>query len=342
MRSKRWIGATVVVTGATGLLGGWLVRTLLARGARVIAVVRSSKPKSQFYLEGLDRQVEIEAGSVYVHGFIRDVIQRIRPDYFFHTAYGADLNRVLVEPLECFRSSVESTWLALETIRKLGPRCVSVISSSDQAYGSQPDPAPFKEERPLTPQHPYEVCKASLDLAAQSFGKTYKLPVGITRCGSFFGPYDFNFTRLIPRVIRSVVEGQPPSIHSDDYFAREYLYVEEAAEAHLLLAERLSEDESLHGEAFNLSYGKAIDVVDIAHRIIKICGANLEPMIDNPSGVENRRLAMSTEKAKRLLDWTPRVDFQARLEQTVKWYRSYLTTTQERASAANGVAMHSD
>lgn len=180
MRAKKWIGATVLVTGATGLLGGWLVRTLLARGARVVAVIRSPKARSQFYLEGLDRQVEVEAGSVYVHGFIRDVIQRTQPDYFFHTAYGADLDRVFVEPLECFRSSVESTWLALDTLRKLGGACVSVISSSDQAYGSQPRPTPYQEDKPLTPRHPYEVCKASLDLAAQSYGKMYQLPVGIT------------------------------------------------------------------------------------------------------------------------------------------------------------------
>jgi nucleoside-diphosphate-sugar epimerase len=118
--------------------------------------------------------------------------------------------------------------------------------------------------------------------------------------------------------------------------------VAEAAEAHLLLAERLSEDPSLHGQAFNLSYGEAIDVIDIVRRIIEICGADLEPVIGNAAHAENRRLAMSTEKAKRV--WTPQAGFQERLEQTVKWYMAYLTRAipHDGASAGNGVAMHSD
>jgi len=320
------------VTGATGFLGGWLVRALLARDARVIAVIRSPKPRSQFYLEGLDRRAEIETGSVYVHGFIRDVIQRHQPDFFFHTAYGADLDRVFIEPLECFRSSVESTWLALDTIRRLGRSCVSVISSSDNAYGSEPQAMPYEEDRPLTPRHPYEVCKASLDLAAQTYGKTYKLPIGITRCGSFFGPYDFNFKRLVPRIIRSVLQGETPALSAGDYFARDYLYVEEAAEAQLSLAEHLRRDDSLYGEAFNLSYGHAIDAMDLVKHVVAITGAKIEPIIADTEHAETRRLELSIEKARRLIDWAPRVAFEERLEQTVRWYMSYLGHQTDRGS----------
>ena len=102
--------------------------------------------------------------------------------------------------------------------------------------------------------------------------------------------------------------------------------MQEAAEAQLLLAERLSDDESLYGEAFNLSYGNAVDVMDIVRRITEICDTKLEPIIANTAPAEIRRLELSSEKAKRLLDWTPQVGFQERLEQTVKWYRTYLTS----------------
>ena len=148
--------------------------------------------------------------------------------------------------------------------------------------------------------------------------------MGITRCGCFFGPYDFNFTRLIPRVIRSVVEGKPPVLRPDDYVVRGYLHAEDAAEAHLLLAERLSEDETLHGEVFNFSYGDTVDVIDVVNRIIAICGAKLAPAVTDGAPAEIRRLEMSMEKAKRVLDWSTHESFQERLEQTVNWYRSYL------------------
>lgn len=322
MTLKKWAAATVLVTGATGFFGGWLVRSLLARRAHVVAVVRSHRPESQFYQEGYDRHVQVEKGSVYEPGFLQDVIARYQPDYFFHAAYGADVNRVLAEPLECFRSSVESTWVALDAIRQAERPCVTVVSSSDKAYGSQA--LPYEESKPLTPLHPYEVAKASLDLAAQSYGKIYKMPVGVTRCGNYFGPYDFNFTRLIPGVVNSLVRGEAPVLRSDGRFTRDFLYVEDAAEAHLLLAERLGENNELYGEAFNFSYGDQMEVIDIVRSIIGLDGSPVEPVVANGVKAEIRHMHLSSEKARRMLGWEPQVRFQEGLRRTVDWYKRYL------------------
>ena len=267
---KKWASATVLITGATGFFGGWMVRSLVSRGARVVAVVRSHKSECQFSLSGFDKRVQIEWGSVYDPGFLEDVFRRHKPDYFFHAAYGADVNRALDEPLECFRSSVESTWVALDAIRRSDTRTVSIIVSSDKAYGSQP--LPYREGNALTPVHPYEVAKASLDLVAQSYGKVYGLPVAVTRCGNFFGPFDFNFTRLIPGVVRSLESNEVPVLRSDGKFTRDFLYVEDAAEAHLTLAEELGRNEQLNGEPFNFSYGMQVEVIDIVRRIIADLG----------------------------------------------------------------------
>lgn len=331
--NRKWAAATVLVTGASGFLGGWLVRSLVERGARVVALVRSQRNESQLFMTPDNYQgVEIEWGNVHAPGLLEGLLHRYRPDYFFHAAYGADVNRALSEPLECFRSSVESTWVALDAIRRSGTGTVSVIVSSDKAYGAQA--LPYREGHPLTPVHPYEVAKASLDLTAQSYGKVYGLPVAVTRCGNFFGPYDFNFTRLIPGVLQSLENQKQPVLRSDGRFTRDFLYIEDAAEAHLILAEQLSEDNRLYGEAFNFSYGMRIEVIALVRRIVELARSQLEPVTADSVQTEIRDMQLSPEKARRVLGWNPRIGFDEGLKRTVAWYQAYLRKG-ETASSAN-------
>ena len=316
-----WVDKTVLVAGATGFLGGWLIRALLQQGAKIVSIVRRPRDQSQVSLRRLLGQTTVEKGSVYDGDFIKGLFDRHAVDVFFHAAYGSDVNRVLEEPLECFRSSVESTWLILDTIRQRRPSCISVISSSDKAYGTQP--LPYRESGGLTPMHPYEVAKASQDLAAQSFGKIYDLRVAVTRCGNFFGPYDFNFTRLLPSACRSLANGESPVLRSDGLATRDFVYIEDAVEAQMLLAHRLADDPTLNGEAFNFSYGAPIEVREILRRISALSGKNLEPVLTDSVRSEIRHMHLSSEKAARLLRWKPRVGLNEGLRRTVDWYANY-------------------
>ena len=146
MASNFWFGKTVLVAGATGFLGGWLVRRLLDDGAHVVTLVRSHKPESQFFMEFMDNRASVEWGSVADQRVIERIFERHPIDIFFHAAYGADVNRVLDEPLECFKSSALSTWQILDYLRKNRPTCISVISSTDKVYGNQP--TPYREDMP--------------------------------------------------------------------------------------------------------------------------------------------------------------------------------------------------
>jgi CDP-glucose 4,6-dehydratase len=321
MDSLFWKGKNVLVGGATGFLGGWLIRKLLHEQARVTCIVRKPKAESQFAMEYFAQRTDVETGSLYDAAFMEYIFTKRRVDVFFHAGSGGDVNAVLREPLECFRSSAESTWMCLDLIRRLQPECISVISSSDKAYGTQS--LPYLESNSLRPVHPYEVAKASQDLAAQCFGKVYGLPVAVTRCGNYFGGYDFNFTRLVPDVCKSLASFQRPVLRSDGRFTRDFLHIEDAVDTQLLVAESLAKDPRLYGEAFNFSYGEQLEVLDIVRRLTELAGQDIEPVVENNVRAEIRHMNLSSDKAKDVLGWEPRIGFDEGLRRTVEWYLNY-------------------
>jgi CDP-glucose 4,6-dehydratase len=331
MASTFWSGKTVLVAGATGFLGGWLVRRLVEYGAHVVTLVRSPKPESQYFLASLDKRTSVEWGDIADQRMIEGIFQRYPIEVFFHAAYGADVNKVLDEPLECFRSSALSTWQILEYLRTERPRCISVISSTDKVYGRQP--VPFREDMALRPLHPYETAKASQDFAAQTYGKIYKCPVAVTRCGNYFGGFDFNYTRLIPGVVRSIVRGEAPVLRSNGRFSRDFLHIDDAVDVQLLLAQRLSVDPSLYGEAFNFSYGERIEVLDIVHRIGGLLNSPLTPVVNESITPEIPHMQLSSEKARTRLGWRPSRGFSQGLERTVRWYRDHFTQPLDRVDS---------
>lgn len=320
-QSSFWSNKTVFVTGATGFLGGWLVRRLLELGTNVVALTHTNTGTSQFFAEGFDERTVVYSGKVQDQTLIQKIFESHPIDVLFHTAYGADVNRVLAEPLECFQASAVSTWQILDFLRKERPDCLSVISSTDKVYGAQA--VPFHEKMPLKPLHPYETAKASQDLAAQTYGKVYGCPVAVTRCGNYFGGYDFNFTRLIPGTVRSIGQGDRPTLRSNGQFTRDFLYIEDAVEVQLLLAQQLASDPTLYGEAFNFSYGERMAVREIVRRICQLMAVPFDPIVHANSTAEIPDIELSSDKAKGRLRWAPAHGFTEGLRRTVAWYRAY-------------------
>ena len=311
-----------MVTGATGFLGGWLIRELLLRQARVVALIHRDKPGSQFFLTAQNESVEIIRGSAWDRRLIETTIDEHLIDVIFHTAMaGGDVTSTLDVPVECFRSTAESTLWMLDALRRQHPETTLIVSSSDKAYGQQS--IPYTELQALAPRHPQEVAKASQDLLAQSFGKIYGLKVAVTRCANYFGPFDFNFSRIVPYVARCAAEGTPPVLRSNGRFIRDFLHVQESAWAHLDLAERVARDKGVQGEAFNFSYGQGRTVLELVHQVLAIAGTDLVPDIQDTAQHEIPNMLLSSEKARTILGWTPRATFEESLQSTVAWYLQY-------------------
>ncbi len=320
--SSFWQDRPVLVTGATGLVGSWLVRRLIAQGADPVCLVRDWVPQSELVSAKLIERVRVVRGDVRDQQILERALGEYEVATVMHRAAQTTVGVANRNPVSTLDTNIRGTWALLEACRRSSTVREVVLASSDKAYGDQ-DVLPYSETMPLQGRHPYDVSKSCTDLIAQMYAKTYNLPVAITRCGNFFGGGDLNWNRIVPGTIRSVVRGESPLIRSDGKFVRDYFFVEDGAAAYMLLAEAIATRPELHGEAFNFSNEQKISVLDLATKIITIMGSNVQPDIRNQASNEIRIQYLNSSKARQLLDWSPSFTLEAGLQETVHWYEQY-------------------
>jgi CDP-glucose 4,6-dehydratase len=317
-----WQDRPTFVTGATGLLGGWLVRRMLEFGADVVCLVRDWVPQSE-----LVRTRMIEQGKV-VRGDIRDqaLLERILGEYEIDTVIHLAAQTIVTianrNPVSTFETNIQGTWVLLEACRRSPTVKQIVLASSDKAYGDQ-EKLPYDETTPLQGQHPYDVSKSCADLIAHTYAVTYGLPVAITRCGNFYGGGDLNWNRIIPGTIRSILRDQRPIIRSDGNYIRDYFYIEDGAAAYMLLAEHLAANPGLRGEAFNFSNELQVTVLELVQRILTLMNSRLEPDVRSEASNEIRHQYLSAAKAREKLGWSPLFTLDEGLRKTIQWYREF-------------------
>ncbi len=319
-----WNGRSVLVTGASGLIGSWLCASLLADGARVQGLVRDADPQSQLFRSGLFRRMSLVIGDLADLATVERAIVGWQSETVFHLGAQAVVAVASELPLETFESNIRGTYNVLEACRRHGSVVGRVvIASSDKAYGSHPA-LPYTEDMPLQGRRPYEVSKSCGDLLAACYHETYRLPVGIARCGNVYGGGDLNWSRLIPDTIRALLNGRPPLIRSDGRYVRDYVYVMDVVEAYRRLAEGL-DDEELHGEAFNFSSERPYEVLEVVDAIQRLMGASrLKPVILDAARGEIRSQFLDSTKAAARLGWSASYPLEEGLAETIEWYRAYL------------------
>ncbi|HLJ95106.1 MAG TPA: GDP-mannose 4,6-dehydratase [Gemmataceae bacterium] len=321
--SAFWRDRATFVTGATGLVGGWLVRRLLDAGAQVVCLVRDWVPQCELARSGLFSRVTVVRGDVRDQALMERCLVEYEIDTVFHLAAQTIVGTANAGPLGTFETNIAGTWIVLEACRR-SPRVRQIVlASSDKAYGIH-DQLPYDESVPLRGCHPYDVSKSCADLIAQTYATTFAVPVVITRCGNFYGGGDLNWNRLVPGTIRSVLRGQRPVIRSNGRYIRDYFYVEDGAAAYMLLAQRLAEDPSLCGQAFNFSNEQQYTVLQVVAQILRQMGSRLEPEILDSAAHEIPHQYLSAAKARRELGWTPLFSFDEGLKRTIAWYRHLL------------------
>lgn len=321
-----WLDARVFVTGATGLVGSWLVQRLLAAGAEVVCLVRDSVPRAELVATGAIDRCIVVRGDVNDQPLLERALGEYEVSTVFHLAAQTVVGVANRNPVGTFESNIAGTWSLLEACRRSPLVSSIVVASSDKAYGDQPI-LPYNEDTPLQGRHPYDVSKSCADLIASSYAHTYNLPVSITRCGNFFGGGDLNWNRLVPGVVRDVSRGRSPVLRSDGTNIRDYLYVEDGAAAYMLLAEKLRHDKALCGRAFNISADHVMSARELAQRIVGAMGSTLSLDIRGTATGEITEQRLDASRARRELGWAPLFDMDSALERTIAWYAAYLEET---------------
>ncbi len=320
--NRFWLDRPIFVTGATGLIGGWLVKRLIEQGADIVCLVRDWIPQSEFVRASLVEKVKTVRGEVQDQALIERTLGEYEIDTVIHLAAQTIVGIANRNPVSTFEANITGTWSLLEACRRSPAVKQIVVASSDKAYGDH-DVLPYEEDAPLQGRHPYDVSKSCADLIAQTYGSTYGLPVAITRCGNFYGGGDLNWNRIVPGTIRSVLRGQRPVIRSDGRFVRDYFYAEDGALANMVLAERLARNPDLRGHAFNFSNEIQVTVSELVERLLTLMDSDLEPEVRNEASNEIRHQYLSAAKARKLLDWQPSFSLDEGLRQTIDWYKDF-------------------
>lgn len=311
------------MTGATGLLGSWLVPELVQRGASVVALVRDGAPRSRLVRDGWLERIATVQGSLTDEGLVRRTLAEYAIDSVFHLGAQTLVGVAKLDPVGTLEANVRGTWMLLEAARQCNVKQV-LVASSDKAYGDS-DRLPYREDHPLQGRFPYDVSKSCADLVTTMFARTYGLRAAVVRCGNLFGGGDLNFSRLIPGVILATLKGENFLIRSDGKYVRDFLYVEDAADAYITLAEKLAADPALAGEAFNFGLELRPTMLELAEKVLAMMGRpDLRPVVQNVASAEIREQYLDARKARERLDWHPRHGMDEGLRRTIDWYRKFL------------------
>lgn len=322
--SDFWRDRPTLVTGGTGLLGGWLVKHLVEAGADVACLIRDWVPQAEMVRTGLADRVKLVRGDVCDQGLLERTLGEYEIDTVFHLAAQTIVGVANRNPVSTFETNIGGTWAILEAARRSPTVRQIILASSDKAYGTH-ETLPYDEDTPLRGRHPYDVSKSCADLIAQAYAATYGLPVAITRCGNFYGGGDLNWNRIVPGTIRSVLKGERPIIRSDGKSIRDYLYVEDGVSAYVTLAEALAARRDLAGESFNFGHNTQVTVLEVVRRILALCGRDdLEPDVRAEAANEIPHQYLDPSKARRVLHWEPHFPLEEGLGRSIAWYRQFL------------------
>lgn len=322
----------VFVTGATGIVGSWLVRRLVEQGAYVVALVRDSDPQSELFRSGTASAISITTGALEDYATLERAINEHETDWVFHLGAQTIVGTALRSPLPTFEANIRGTYNLLEACRRMAGLVKSVVvASSDKAYGDS-DVLPYTEDMPPLGRHPYDVSKSCTDLLTHTYSHTYGLPVAVARCGNIYGGGDLNWSRIVPGTIRSALRGERPVLRSDGTYIRDYIFVDDVVDAYLVLAEAVAAGDA-GGKAFNFSTESKVTALEMMQAVLRAMeSGHLEPVVLGTATGEIKHQYLDSSRAKAELGWEARYTLDAGLERTTEWYRSFFGAAVEEVA----------
>ncbi len=313
-----WRNRSVLVTGGAGFIGYALAHKLAELNAKVTVLdIKSNLPAHG----RLRSDIAFVRGSVTSKKKLHWIFSRRKFKTVFHLAAEAIVGRSNNNPERALETNARGTWLLLEAARAHNEIEEIVVASSDKAYGSH-EKLPYHEQSALRGLNPYDCSKSCTDLIAQMYAHSFGMPIAIVRCGNVYGPGDTNWSRLIPDAFRSTAKKKVLDIRSDGKFLRDYVYIDDAVDAYIALAQKMR-SKLLSGQAFNFGNNDPLQVVDVLAYIGK-ADPRLKYRILNIAKNEIREQYLDSSKARKILGWRARVSYATGFKQSAKWYADFL------------------
>lgn len=324
-----WRGKRVLVTGGYGFVASHIIGRLVGEGAKCVTIAIERPAESYLSLAGFEGRTTVAFGDVADAATVERVLSEHEVQVVFHLAAQAIVGVAGRSPLPTFEANVRGTYVLLEECRRAwregaGPLRAVVVASSDKAYGEQPN-LPYTEGHPLRGLNPYDASKACTDILTRCYAHSYRLPAAVTRCANIYGPGDLNFSRMIPSVMRDLANGRRPVIRSDGSPVRDYLYIADAVEGYVRLAEAVVAGRGAGG-AFNFGTGEPVSVLDITREMVEISGrTDLQPDVQGQAAGEISRQYIDASHATAALGWRACTSRRDGLRTSWAWYSDYLS-----------------
>jgi dTDP-glucose 4,6-dehydratase len=317
----------LLVTGGAGFIGSAFIRWMLSQEAQY-EIVNLDALTYAGHLENL-ATIADNRRYRFVHGDITDalLLSRLFEEEYFDAclnfAAESHVDRSILDANAFVTTNVVGTHLLLQAARQARvSRYIQI--STDEVYGSLGPNGLFTEETPLAPNSPYSASKASADLFVRAFAETYDFPAIITRCSNNYGPYQYP-EKLIPLFILNALNDRPLPVYGDGLNIRDWLFVDDHCRAIEAVLKQ-----GRPGEVYNIGGSNEKSNIELTHLILERLGKpkTLIQYVDDRLG-HDRRYAIDSSKIQRELNWTPQVDFESGLAQTIEWYCNNSTWVQQ-------------